>query len=159
MQLLTYLIAVVCRCSSSASHLDGVTSFIDGSSLAAPTSRQKVTRTFLMDPHKIQKRLYYLLADFYLKNSELKKAVKFYQLDLVINALRVDSWAGLALAKKSQIEQELNAVSIFHCGAYIWNYLLRPVIHTDEAMVPMLLFIFLKISQVLKLNDINLFFL
>lgn len=40
-----------------------------------------------------------------------RKAIKFYMYDICVNPLRLDSWAGLALARMYQLEQKLNSVS------------------------------------------------
>ena len=40
-----------------------------------------------------------------------RKAIKFYIQDLCINPSRLDSWAGMALARMSQLEQKLSSVS------------------------------------------------
>ena len=40
-----------------------------------------------------------------------RKATKYYQQDLCFNPERFDSWAGVALARASKLEQKLNAVS------------------------------------------------
>lgn len=51
----------------------------------------------------------YLLADYYFKNNELPKAVKYYMLDLCHNPSRLDAWAGMALARGSQLETQMNS--------------------------------------------------
>ena len=54
-----------------------------------------------------------------------RKAAKFYIFDISVNPLRVNSWAGLALASMGQLEQTLNSVSfssterLFMCSWYI----------------------------------------
>ena len=40
-----------------------------------------------------------------------RKAIKFYQLDLCVIPDRMDSWAGMALARASRLQQKLNSVS------------------------------------------------
>ncbi|KAL3843014.1 hypothetical protein ACJMK2_020975 [Sinanodonta woodiana] len=61
----------------------------------------------------IVKELYYLLADYYLKvNKEAGKAIKFYLHDLCVNPTRLDSWAGMALARMSQLEQKLSSIDL-----------------------------------------------
>ena len=40
-----------------------------------------------------------------------RKAIKFYMYDICVNPRRLDSWAGLALARMYQLEQKLNSVS------------------------------------------------
>jgi hypothetical protein len=36
--------------------------------------------------------LFYLLADHFFKNNEFPTALKYYRIDLSLNAQRVDSW-------------------------------------------------------------------
>ncbi|CAB3375984.1 Hypothetical predicted protein [Cloeon dipterum] len=55
------------------------------------------------------KDIHYLLADYYFKNNELPKAVKYYMLDLCYNPNRLDTWAGMALARGSHLETQLNS--------------------------------------------------
>ncbi|XP_076807625.1 calcineurin-binding protein cabin-1-like [Clavelina lepadiformis] len=50
---------------------------------------------------------YYLLADYYFKNNEMNKGVKYYLHDIRINPDRFDSWAGLALSRSSQTDERL----------------------------------------------------
>lgn len=52
--------------------------------------------------------VYYLLADFYFKNRDFTKSVKYYVFDLANSPERFDSWAGLALSKASLLETKLN---------------------------------------------------
>lgn len=86
-----------------------ISDYIEGTTSVFPSSPVKLPNS-AKDPNNVCSLLYYLLADFYFKNKELAKAVKFYLLDLVLNRTRLDSWAGLALAKMNQIEQKLNSV-------------------------------------------------
>jgi calcineurin-binding protein cabin-1 len=45
------------------------------------------------------------------------KAIRHYLLDVCVNPVRIDSWAGMALARGSQLETKLNSVStIFTVG-------------------------------------------
>lgn len=60
----------------------------------------------------IVKELYYLLADYYFKNKEQTKAIKFYILDICVNPDRLDSWAGMSLARMSRLEQKLNSTEL-----------------------------------------------
>lgn len=53
--------------------------------------------------------IYYLLADYYFKNRDFVKSVKYYVPDLSNCPNRFDSWAGLALSKASLLETKLNA--------------------------------------------------
>lgn len=63
-------------------------------------------------PFKV-KAIYYLLGDYYFKQSEVGRSMKYFLLDLCINPLRLDSWACLALAFSSQLESKLN-----HCERF-----------------------------------------
>lgn len=60
-------------------------------------------------PYKIR-CIFYLLADYYFKNRDFSKAIKYYTLDLTISPTRFDSWAGMALSKASKIETRLNGL-------------------------------------------------
>ena len=54
--------------------------------------------------------IFYLLADYSFKNSkDLDRAIDFYTLDISFNPDRYDSWAALALAQASKIDQRLNS--------------------------------------------------
>uniref|UniRef100_A0A0A1X5G6 Calcineurin-binding protein cabin-1 n=1 Tax=Zeugodacus cucurbitae TaxID=28588 RepID=A0A0A1X5G6_ZEUCU len=61
-------------------------------------------------PYKIR-CIFYLLADYYFKNRDFSKAIKYYTLDLTISPTRFDSWAGMALSKASKIETRLNGLT------------------------------------------------
>uniref|UniRef100_A0A672HWL7 Calcineurin binding protein 1 n=1 Tax=Salarias fasciatus TaxID=181472 RepID=A0A672HWL7_SALFA len=53
--------------------------------------------------------MYYLLADYHFKNKEQSKAIKFYMHDICVCPDRFDSWAGMALARASRIQDKLNS--------------------------------------------------
>ncbi|CAL9708600.1 unnamed protein product [Knipowitschia caucasica] len=53
--------------------------------------------------------MYYLLADYHFKNKEQTKAIKFYMHDICVCPNRFDSWAGMALARASRIQEKLNS--------------------------------------------------
>ncbi|XP_075881739.1 calcineurin-binding protein cabin-1 isoform X2 [Nelusetta ayraudi] len=53
--------------------------------------------------------MYYLLADYHFKNKEQSKAIKFYMHDICVCPQRFDSWAGMALARASRIQEKLNS--------------------------------------------------
>ncbi|XP_017772871.1 PREDICTED: calcineurin-binding protein cabin-1-like [Nicrophorus vespilloides] len=59
------------------------------------------------------KAMYYLLGDYYFKQSECERSYKYYLLDLCISPDRIDSWAALSLGISSQLELKLN-----HCERY-----------------------------------------
>nr|XP_040051179.1 calcineurin-binding protein cabin-1 isoform X5 [Gasterosteus aculeatus aculeatus] len=53
--------------------------------------------------------IFYLLADYHFKNKEQSKAIKFYMHDICVCPNRFDSWAGMALARASRIQEKLNS--------------------------------------------------
>uniref|UniRef100_A0A1B0D171 Uncharacterized protein n=1 Tax=Phlebotomus papatasi TaxID=29031 RepID=A0A1B0D171_PHLPP len=53
--------------------------------------------------------IFYLLADYYFKNRDFSKTVKYYVQDLSLNPCRFDAWAGLALSKATKLEGKLNS--------------------------------------------------
>ncbi|XP_061907693.1 calcineurin-binding protein cabin-1 isoform X1 [Entelurus aequoreus] len=57
----------------------------------------------------IVNEIYYLLADYHFKNKEQSKAMKFYMHDICVFPNRFDSWAGMALARASRIQEKLNS--------------------------------------------------
>ncbi|RWS31188.1 hypothetical protein B4U80_06573 [Leptotrombidium deliense] len=60
-----------------------------------------------LEKHNVTHHLYYLLADYYFKNKEFKKAKLYYKLDLCLNCDRFDSWAASALVRSSLLDQHL----------------------------------------------------
>ena len=57
--------------------------------------------------------LFYFLADFYFKNKEFGKALKFYTHDVCVNPNRFQSWAAMAFTRASRLEQKFNQASIY----------------------------------------------
>jgi calcineurin-binding protein cabin-1 len=55
--------------------------------------------------------LFYLLADYYFKNSEFTQAIQFYRIDLSWNKQRIDSWVPLALSLANSLEQKVNEMA------------------------------------------------
>ncbi|KAI0212986.1 Calcineurin-binding protein cabin-1 [Lamellibrachia satsuma] len=104
--LLRRISALVPDHYNPASTVDSLTAYIDGLTDKPPTMPKDKEITT-----SVVKELYYLLADYYFKNKEQTKAIKFYQLDLCVNPDRMDSWAGMALARASRLQQKLNSVS------------------------------------------------
>nr|KAG5701968.1 hypothetical protein BaRGS_034550 [Batillaria attramentaria] len=83
--------------------VDQVREYIEGNTNVSPS--------FSTDSPILQE-LYYLMADYFFKNKEPAKAIKYYTYDVCFNSWRLDSWAGLALAKNCQIEQKLNSMEL-----------------------------------------------
>ncbi|XP_048242654.1 calcineurin-binding protein cabin-1-like [Haliotis rufescens] len=101
--LLRRLFALVPSDVGAAKHHETVQNYIEGNTNTAPSSQTDSS---------ILKGLYYLLGDYYFKNKETPKAIKFYMYDLGSNPTRLDSWAGLALARMSQLEQKLSSMEL-----------------------------------------------
>ncbi|XP_053207740.1 uncharacterized protein LOC128391821 [Panonychus citri] len=66
---------------------------------------KSIELTTSIPKNHVTQDLYYYLADYYFKNKDFQKAIKFYILDLTLNRSRFDSWVGCALAITSQIDQ------------------------------------------------------
>ncbi|XP_048581850.1 calcineurin-binding protein cabin-1 isoform X3 [Nematostella vectensis] len=84
---------------------DNVQAFIEGTSDEVPKLPEKSVSV----KRPVVDELFYLLADFYFKNKEFSKALKFYTHDVCVQPDRSDSWAAMALARKSRLENKLNA--------------------------------------------------
>ncbi|XP_041466733.1 calcineurin-binding protein cabin-1-like [Lytechinus variegatus] len=83
--------------------LELVQGYVDGSNEKAPV----LPEGFQVSSTVVQE-LYYLLADFYFKNKDFGKAIKFYLHDLCVSPDRLDSWAGMALARVGRLDLKLN---------------------------------------------------
>ncbi|XP_069674696.1 calcineurin-binding protein cabin-1-like isoform X2 [Periplaneta americana] len=84
--------------------VEKVVAYIDGTSRSLPVlgdARSQLPRSI--------SAIYYLLADYYFKVNEWGKAIRHYLLDVCVNPIRIDSWAGMALARGSQLETKLNS--------------------------------------------------
>ena len=53
--------------------------------------------------------VFYLLADSHFKNKEFSKAIKFYMHDICVCPNRFDTWAAMALARRSRLDLKLNS--------------------------------------------------
>lgn len=103
-QLLNKTLTLMPKELDPSKSIHHVTMFIEGQTETPPSE----ANAFKL-PYKILS-LYYLLADYYFKNRDFLKAIKFYTLDLAVNPTRYDSWAGIALSKASKIETKLNGL-------------------------------------------------
>ncbi|XP_026332413.1 calcineurin-binding protein cabin-1-like [Hyposmocoma kahamanoa] len=59
-------------------------------------------------PYKM-KDIYFLLGDYYFKKDDVKMAIKYNILDVVVNKDRLESWAEISLAKGVNLERILNS--------------------------------------------------
>ncbi|KAK3540198.1 hypothetical protein QTP70_028388 [Hemibagrus guttatus] len=62
-----------------------------------------------------------LLADYHFKNKEQAKAIKFYMHDICVCPNRFDSWAGMALARATRIQDKLNSNELKSDGP-VWKH-------------------------------------
>lgn len=100
-QLLQKIILLIPKCLDISPFTGEIKKFINGTSASLP-------KEINILPAKIAS-IYYLLADFYFKNRETGKAIKFYISDLTMKPDRFDSWASLSLCKQSKLEMKLNS--------------------------------------------------
>ncbi|XP_036923186.1 calcineurin-binding protein cabin-1 isoform X2 [Sturnira hondurensis] len=114
--LLKRIATIVPRTERPALSLDKVSAYIEGTSAEAPCLPEGA------DPSPpVVNELYYLLADYHFKNKEQSKAIKFYMHDICICPDRFDSWAGMALARASRIQDKLNSNELKSDGP-IWKH-------------------------------------
>ncbi|XP_074494850.1 calcineurin-binding protein cabin-1 isoform X4 [Sebastes fasciatus] len=84
--------------------MDEVAAYIEGMTEKAPCLPEGSAPA-----PPIINEIYYLLADYHFKNKEQSKAIKFYMHDICVCPNRFDSWAGMALARASRIQEKLNS--------------------------------------------------
>ncbi|XP_061586396.1 calcineurin-binding protein cabin-1 isoform X2 [Cololabis saira] len=84
--------------------MDEVAAYIEGMTEKAPGLPEGSSPA-----PPIINEIYYLLADYHFKNKEQSKAIKFYMHDICVCPKRFDSWAGMALARASRIQEKLNS--------------------------------------------------
>nr|XP_036849105.1 calcineurin-binding protein cabin-1 isoform X2 [Manis javanica] len=114
--LLKRIATIVPRTERPALSLDKVSTYIEGTSAEVPCLPEGA------DPSPpVVNELYYLLADYHFKNKEQSKAIKFYMHDICICPNRFDSWAGMALARASRIQDKLNSNELKSDGP-IWKH-------------------------------------
>uniref|UniRef100_A0A8C8ZFQ1 Calcineurin binding protein 1 n=1 Tax=Prolemur simus TaxID=1328070 RepID=A0A8C8ZFQ1_PROSS len=114
--LLKRIATIVPRTERPALSLDKVSAYIEGTSAEVPCLPEGA------DPSPpVVDELYYLLADYHFKNKEQSKAIKFYMHDICICPNRFDSWAGMALARASRIQDKLNSNELKSDGP-IWKH-------------------------------------
>ncbi|XP_047417574.1 calcineurin-binding protein cabin-1 isoform X1 [Sciurus carolinensis] len=114
--LLKRIATIVPRTERPALSLDKVSAYIEGTSSEVPCLPEGA------DPSPpVVNELYYLLADYHFKNKEQSKAIKFYMHDICICPNRFDSWAGMALARASRIQDKLNSNELKSDGP-IWKH-------------------------------------
>ncbi|XP_044131457.1 calcineurin-binding protein cabin-1 isoform X2 [Bufo gargarizans] len=96
--------------------MDSVAAYIEGTSNKAPQLPEGAE-----DSPEVVNELFYLIADYHFKNKEPTKAIKFYMHDICKCPNRFDSWAGMALARASRIQDKLNSNELKNDGP-IWKH-------------------------------------
>ncbi|XP_041079319.1 calcineurin-binding protein cabin-1-like isoform X3 [Polyodon spathula] len=114
--LLRKISFIVPRSETPILSMEEVSAFIEGTSDKVPSLPEGASPA-----PPLVCELYYLLADYHFKNKEQSKAIKFYMHDICISPDRFDSWAGMALARASRIQDKLNSNELKSDGP-IWKH-------------------------------------
>uniref|UniRef100_A0A8C1UIQ5 Calcineurin-binding protein cabin-1 n=1 Tax=Cyprinus carpio TaxID=7962 RepID=A0A8C1UIQ5_CYPCA len=113
--LLKRLSGIIPRNNGPTLSVDDVSAYIEGGALKVPALPEGASPA-----PPVVNELYYLLADYHFKNKEQSKAIKFYVHDICMCPNRFDSWAGMALARASRIQDKLNSNELRSDGP-IWK--------------------------------------
>lgn len=100
-QLFLRILPLVPRESSPYQYLGNMKAFVKGSVDTLPEVQCSLPEAAW--------NLYYLLADFYMKTFKWEAAVKYFLLDVCINPIRFDSWAGMALSRGTVMYHNINS--------------------------------------------------
>ncbi|KYO31630.1 calcineurin-binding protein cabin-1 isoform E [Alligator mississippiensis] len=114
--LLKKIATIVPRTDKPMLNLDTLSAYIEGTCSKEPSLPEGADYS-----PPVVTELYYLLADYHFKNKEQSKAIKFYMHDICICPNRFDSWAGMALARASRIQDKLNSNELKSDGP-IWKH-------------------------------------
>ncbi|XP_051510129.1 calcineurin-binding protein cabin-1 isoform X1 [Myxocyprinus asiaticus] len=113
--LLRRLSGIIPRDDGPTLTVDDVSAYIEGGAIKVPALPEGASPA-----PPVVNELYYLLADYHFKNKEQSKAIKFYMHDICVCPNRFDSWAGMALARASRIQDKLNSNELRSDGP-IWK--------------------------------------
>ncbi|XP_057211777.1 calcineurin-binding protein cabin-1 isoform X3 [Triplophysa rosa] len=113
--LLRRLSGIIPRNDGPVISIDDVSAYIEGGAVKVPALPEGAPPA-----PPVVNELYYLLADYHFKNKEQSKAIKFYMHDICVCPNRFDSWAGMALARASRIQDKLNSNELRSDGP-IWK--------------------------------------
>ncbi|XP_043924776.1 calcineurin-binding protein cabin-1 isoform X3 [Protopterus annectens] len=114
--LLKKIATIVPQTDKPLLSLENVSAYIERTSDKVPSLPEGADRT----PSMLNE-LYYLLADYHFKNKEQSKAIRFYMHDICVCPDRFDSWAGMALARASRIQDKLNSNEMKSDGP-VWKH-------------------------------------
>uniref|UniRef100_A0AAY4DMV0 Calcineurin-binding protein cabin-1 n=1 Tax=Denticeps clupeoides TaxID=299321 RepID=A0AAY4DMV0_9TELE len=112
--LLRRLSAIVPQSGAPSLSMDDISAYIEGGAVPSLPEGSPPAPTLVNE-------MYYLLADYHFKNKEQSKAIKFYMHDICVCPNRFDSWAGMALARASRIQDRLNSNELKSDGL-IWKH-------------------------------------
>lgn len=110
-QLLQRIIAIIPSDIDPSVRCDVMEKFISGEINELPKPMDIL-------PYHINS-IFYLLADYYFKNKEFSKALKYYISDLSNTPNRFDAWAGLALSKAHLMGTDLNSCTTMDTKEWI----------------------------------------
>lgn len=110
-QLLQRIVAIIPTEIDPSTRCDAMDKFISGEINELPKPLEIL-------PFHINS-IYYLLADYYFKNKEFSKALKYYVSDLSNLPSRFDAWAGLALSKAHLMGTNLNSCTTISTKEWI----------------------------------------
>ncbi|KAL7827387.1 hypothetical protein SRHO_G00331050 [Serrasalmus rhombeus] len=114
--LLKRLSGIIPRSDEPTLSFDDVSAYIEGGAIKVPALPEGSPPA-----PPLVNELFYLLADYHFKNKEQSKAIKFYMHDICVCPNRFDSWAGMALARASRIQDKLNSNELKSDGP-IWKH-------------------------------------
>ncbi|KAG5840641.1 hypothetical protein ANANG_G00190890 [Anguilla anguilla] len=114
--LLKRISGIVPRGDDPTLTMEEVSAYIEGGGLKVPSLPEGAGPA-----PPLVNELYYLLADYHFKNKEQSKAIKFYMHDICVCPNRFDSWAGMALARASRIQDKLNSNELKSDGP-VWKH-------------------------------------
>uniref|UniRef100_A0A8B9LHX5 Calcineurin binding protein 1 n=1 Tax=Astyanax mexicanus TaxID=7994 RepID=A0A8B9LHX5_ASTMX len=114
--LLKRLSGIIPRSDEPTLSIDEVSAYIEGGAIKVPALPEGSPPA-----PPLVNELFYLLADYHFKNKEQSKAIKFYVHDICVCPNRFDSWAGMALARASRIQDKLNSNELKSDGP-IWKH-------------------------------------
>lgn len=100
-QLLQKIVLLIPSNLDVSTMTSNINNFINGTSIIIPDE-------IIVLPSRIS-CIFYLLADYYFKNRDFSKPIRYYILDLTLHPFRFDSWAGLALSKATLLDSKQNS--------------------------------------------------
>ncbi|PAA85158.1 hypothetical protein BOX15_Mlig027893g1, partial [Macrostomum lignano] len=108
---------------------NAVNDFLFGGVDTLPESNRPLT-----PDERLTADIHYLLADCCLKSNRFLPAIKHYLRDLALSPDRFDSWAGMALARCSRLQQKLNLQDGSNSSTVSRKYSLACLRSFDQAL-------------------------